>query len=212
MNSVLLVYYSFTGEAETVAGLAEAELAKAGFEVHLARIDFTDPQLRLRRPLSPAAVGRWTKAAESGEIYEISVEPAEALARRYSLVCLISNTWQHHPSVPVRSLLASGKLAAVLRDTPFAVYIVCRRSWQKNLEIVRREAEQAGGVYLASERFEHGGSNLGSLLRTVSYLMSGGKRTARLLGLRLPLPSYGLSPQALARIPVFTRSLCRHFA
>lgn len=207
MPSALLVYYSFTGEARRVVAGATDALRAAGYEISHARVDFEDPALRLQRPLSPATIKRWTGAAESGWIEPVMVEPADALARRHDLICLVSNTWQHHPCVPIRSALHRPDLRALLNGTPFAIYVVCRRSWERNLEIVRREAEACGGRFLGGERFEHTGSDFGSLVRTVSYLMTRGGRTARLLGLRLPLPEYGLSDAAVERVTAFTRSI-----
>jgi hypothetical protein len=208
MKQALVIYYSFTGEAQRVVDLAAGELATAGYEVVNARVDFADPSLRLRRPLVPASVKRWTAAAESGQRFPVVVDPPATLLRRYDLICLVSNTWQHHPCVPIRSLLAMAEMRAVLKDRRFAVYVVCRRSWQRNLDIVRREAEEYGGRFVGGERFDHSGSNLGSLIRTVSYLMSSGGKVARLLGIRLPLPEYGLSKAALERVPAFTRAVC----
>lgn len=207
MPSALLIYYSFTGEARRVVERATETLHAAGYQVGHGRIDFADPTLRLGRPLSPGTVKRWTEAAEKGRTEPVVIAPPDALADRYDLICLVSNTWQHHPCVPIRSVLQRPDLRALLKGTPFAVYVVCRRSWERNLDIVRREAEACGGRFIGGERFEHAGSDLGSLLRTVSYLMTTGGRVARLMGLRLPLPDYGLSDAAVERVTTFTRSI-----
>lgn len=207
MASVLFVYYSFTGEASRVVERAEAAARATGFEVFQARVDFEDEATRPRRPLSPASVKRWTKAAMAGHTEPVIVDPPEALTRRYDLVCLVSNTWQHHPCVPIRSVFRRPDLRRILNGTPFCVYVVCRRSWELNLDIVRREAEECGGHYVAGAHFQHDGSDIGSLIRTVSYLMTTGDRTARLLGWRLPLPEYGLPRAALDRVESFTRSI-----
>jgi hypothetical protein len=205
MKKALLIYYTFTGEAHRVVQLAAAELQQAGYDVATARVDFADPASRLKRPLSPADVKRWTRAAAAGVRLPVIVEPAQVLSGSYDLVCLVSNTWQHHPCVPIWSLLARPDMQAALNDTAFAVYVVCRRSSKKNLDLVRNAAEQCGGRFVGGERFEHYGSNLGSLIRTVSYLMSSGERIARLFGVRLPLPPYGLSDVARRRVTQFTR-------
>lgn len=205
MKKALLIYYTFTGEAHRVVELASGELAQAGYEVVTARVDFADTSLRLQRPLSGADVKRWTRAAASGERMPVVVQPQEALDARYDLICLVSNTWQHHPCVPIWSLLARPDMQTALQATAFAVYVVCRRSSKHNLALIRREAELYGGRFVGGERFEHHGSNLGSLIRTVTYLMSSGEKIARLFGLRLPLPPYGLSDLARQRVAQFTR-------
>ncbi|RAR57869.1 hypothetical protein C7401_11488 [Paraburkholderia unamae] len=205
MKKALLIYYTFTGEAQRVVELASGELALAGYEVATARVDFADPSLRLQRPLSPADVKRWTRAAAAGARLPVVVEPEQALGARYDLICLVSNTWQHHPCVPIWSLLARAEMRAALQATAFAVYVVCRRSSKRNLALIREEAEQHGGRFVGGERFEHHGSNVGSLIRTITYLMSSGERIARFVGLRLPLPPYGLSEVARQRVARFTR-------
>jgi hypothetical protein len=205
MKTALIVYYTFTGEAKRAVDIAATQLRAEGFNVRLARVDFADPALRLKRPESVAKVKHWVQAAESGKIYPVVVEPAEALRQNADIVCLFTNTWQHHPCVPIRSLLADPSWHKAIRGKPFAVYVVCRRSWTQNLDIVKRESEQLGGRFIGGEHFEHAGSNAGSMIRTISYIMGSGQRVARFLGVRLPLPEYGLSDAALKRIVSFTR-------
>lgn len=207
MPNALLVYYSFTGEAQRVVDTAAKTLQAAGYGVTLARVDFADPAQRLQRPLSPAMVKKLTEAAAAGQTENVAVEPGDAFVRRYDLICLVSNTWQHNPCVPIRSALQRPDLRRLLDGTPFAVYVVCRRSWQRNLDIVRSEAEACGGRFIGAGHFEHAGGDIASLIRTVSYLMTRGSKVARLFGARLPLPEYGLSSTALKRVGTFTESI-----
>ena len=207
MKRALLIYYTFTGEAKRAIDLASAELAASGFDVSTARVDFADEALRLKRPASPATIKRWCDAAESGQRFPVIVEPANALNGNYDLVCIFTNTWQHHPCVPIRSVLALPEMKTALSGKPFAVYVVCRRLWENNLKIVREEAEQSGGRYVGGEHFDHFGSNIGSLIRTVTYSMTSGGKVARFLGIRLPLPEYGLSDVAIKRVTSFTREV-----
>jgi len=207
MKKALLIYYTFTGETKRVIDLTNDELAAAGFEVTTARIDFADPELRLRRPASPGTIKRWCDAAESGERFPLAIEPASALSGQYDLICIFTSTWQHHPCVPIRSLLAMPEMKAVLNGKPFAVYVVCRRLWENNLDIVRREAEQCGGRFIGSEHFDHFGSNVGSLIRTITYAITSGDKVARLFGMRLPIPAYGISDTEIKKVATFTKTI-----
>lgn len=207
MPTALLVYYSFTGQALRVVDQAAGTLRQAGYEVSLARVDFALPDQRLQRPVSPARLKQLTSGAQNAVTEPVTVDPPDVLDRRYDLVCLVSNTWQHHPCVPVRSVLRDARLQAVLKDTAFAVYVVCRRSWENNLRIIREEAEACGGRYIGGDHFDHRGSNLGSLIRTISYIVTRGDRVARLFGLRLPLPEYGLATSTVERVSTFTRKI-----
>jgi hypothetical protein len=209
MKKALLIYYTFTGEARRAIDVAKADLTTAGFDVSLARVDFADPAKRLRRPVAPKDLKIWCDAAENGTPYPVVVEPASALSEQYDLVCIFTNTWQHHPCVPIRSLLNLPEIKPVLNGKPFAVYVICRRLWEKNLEIVRKQAEQHGGRFVAGEHFDHHGGNVGSLIRTITYALTSGDKVARLLGMRLPIPEYGLSDEAMKRVSSFTREVAR---
>jgi len=200
----LLIGYSFTGQADRAMGLAAATLESNGIDVRRCLVDFADPALRLRRPMRLRDVKHWTGAAQRGDTLPVTLSPDDALSQRYDFIGLFSNTWQNNPSVPIRSLLAMPAFHETLRDTPFAVYVICRRLWKVNARIVQAEAETAGGRCVGVECFRHQGGPIGSLIRNVSYLLSSGAATARFAGLRLPLPSYGLSNESLSRIAGFT--------
>lgn len=203
--NVLLTYYSLTGQASRAVEVATTVLQKAGHQVTCCRIDFADPQVRPRRPFSLRDVKHWTDAAAKGRVYPLEVAPSQALARSYDLVLIFSNTWNHHPSTPVRSLLAMEGMKSVLNGTPFAIYVICRRSWKKNAEIVRREAEAAGGRFLAVRHFQHHGGPIGSLLTTVSYMLSSRSESI------WPLPRFGLSDEAVSEVRSFTEEIVTRF-
>lgn len=201
----LILYYSLTGQAQKAAALAEDAARAAGWDVTSCRISMSDPADVLARPMNVAASKKWTQGAQKGMVVPLAYEPAGAVAQKYDLVLLFTNTWGDNPSVPVRSFLESAEAQALLADTPFAVYVVCRRLWQKNLSIVRGLAEAAGGQYLGGEPFMHPGGQIGSLIQTVTYLYRTDDGRKRFLG--FPLPRYGLSDEAVARVPAFTNEI-----
>ncbi|MGK2908218.1 MAG: hypothetical protein ACSLE1_00195 [Sphingobium sp.] len=201
----LILYYSMTGQAAKAASLAADAAQGAGWEAILCRMTMSDPSDVLARPMNIAASKKWTQGAQKGVIVPVAYDPPDAITRRYDAVLLFSNTWGDHPSVPVRSFLESPEAGAVLSDTPFGAFIICRRLWEKNLGIVRKLGEAAGGRFLGGEAFMHPGGQIGSLIQTITYLYrtDGGRR--RFAG--FPLPRYGLSDEALGRIASFTREL-----
>lgn len=203
---VLLVYYSFTDQARIGAELAAEELRARGDEAVLVRIDFADPAQRLRRPL-PFKGGQthWGNLAEQRVTVPVVSDDPQALQSRYDLVLLFSNTWKFHPSVPVQSFLATPEAALVLRDTPFAVIVICRGFWKKNLRIVRALAEKLGGRYVDGAGFGFAGGWLTSTVQSVRYVAGQGESERR-WGL-LPLPPFGLSPEAKQQLRAFVRNL-----
>lgn len=200
----LLVYYSFTDQARIAAELAASELRAQAIEPVLVRIDFADAAQRLQRPLPFKEQVRWGNLAEQRQTMSMVFDPPGALDARYELVLIFSNTWKFHPSVPVQSFLATPQAAAVLRDTPFAVIVVCRGFWKQNLRLVREAAEKLGGLYLAGAGFGFSGSWLSSTAQSILYVATTGA-SARRWGL-LALPPFGLSPKAQMKLRQFTQS------
>lgn len=201
----LILYYSMTGQAEKAAMLAAEAACGDGWAVTLCRMTMRDPADALTRPMTIAASKKWTQGAQKGMTVPLAYDPPDAIDRRYDAILLFSNTWGDHPSVPMRSFLESDAARPLLSDTPFGAYIVCRRLWERNLRIVQQLGEAAGGRFLGGEPFMHPGGQIGSLIQTITYLYrtDGGRK--RFAG--FPLPRYGLSDEAAARVAPFTREL-----
>lgn len=202
---VLLLYYSFTGQARRAVEAVQDECRSAGWLPVLCRVEFAAEEMRLRRPLSVGDIKRWTDAARRGEKLPVAYDPPQALQDRYDLVCIFSNTWQKSPSVPIRSFLESPDAARLLAGKPFAVYVVCRRLWENNLAVVRRLGEAAGGRFVDGVSLAHNGGPISSLIQTTTYMMGSGQGWKRFAG--VPLPSYGLSQASVEKIAPFTRGV-----
>jgi hypothetical protein len=201
----LILFYSLTGQAETAAGLASEAARGAGWDVTLCRISISDPVDALARPMNVASSKKWTQGAQKGLVVPITLNPHQSGGEQYDAVLLFSNTWGDHPSVPVRSFLEGPLGRALLAGKPVGIYIVCRRLWEKNLSIVKALVEAAGGRVLDGEPFMHPGGQVSSLIQTITYLYRTDSGRKRFLG--FPLPRYGLSDEALARVPAYTREL-----
>jgi len=201
----LILYYSMTGQAEKSAALAADAARENGWDATICRMRMSDPADVLARPMNIAASKKWTQGAQKGMTVPLAFDPPEAVTQRYDAVLLFSNTWGDHPSVPVRSFLESPDAKALLAGTPVGVYVVCRRLWEKNLAIVRGLIENAGGRFVGGEPFMHPGGQVGSLIQTITYLYRTDSGRKRFMG--FPLPRYGLSDEAIARVPGFTREL-----
>lgn len=201
----LLIYYSFTDQARIAAELAATELRAMSVESEIVRIDYADPAQRLVRPLPFAEQVRLGNLAEQRKTAPVVFDRPDLLNVRYDFVLLFSNTWKFHPSVPVQSFLASTEAANLLRGMPFAVVVVCRGFWRKNLRLVREAAESLGGLYLAGEGFGFAGGWLTSTVQSIRYVASSGAGDSR-WGL-LSLQPFGLSPASKQRLRTFVRAL-----
>ncbi|QQV77661.1 flavodoxin family protein [Sphingomonas aliaeris] len=200
----LLLYYSFTGEAKRAAEAAVSACRSLGVTPTLCAIDFAEPGEAPHRPFDIAAAKFWADAAQQGKTFAMRYDPPEAITGDYDLVFLFSNTWGGMPAVPVRSFMESDA-AAILDGRAFGVIAVCRRLWEKNTAEVRRLGEARGGRFVGQDGLIHFGSQIGSLIQTVTYLFRTDSGRRRLFG--IPLPRYGLSDASLARVPAIVRTM-----
>ncbi|MBX7451800.1 flavodoxin family protein [Mycolicibacterium sp. 3033] len=186
---VLFVYYSYTGQTAKVLDGAAEVFRQRGCEVHTAAIEFVDAKYAepfTRFPMRKVWPDMFSvlPAQNRGQTGEIRT-PNAVRDGNYDLVCLGSPTWWDTVSMPLRSFLTSAEAAPLLDGTPYAVFVVCRRKWRRNLEAVRELADKNGGRFADSIHFGYPGGELPSLLSLASYLGSGEYRD-RYLGLKLP--------------------------
>lgn len=186
---VLLLYYSYTGQTTKVLDAAEEVFRKRGHLVDRAPIEFTDPKYseKFRRfPMRNVWPDFFSvlPAQTRGVTGDIRT-PDEVRTGDYDLICIGSPTWWDTVSMPLRSFLKSHEARNLLDGKPFAVFVVCRRKWRKNLAGVRKLAEKKGGRFVDSIHFTYPGGELSSMLSLTSYLGSG-EYKERYLGVKLP--------------------------
>ncbi len=204
---VLLLYYSYTGQARRVLQVVGEVLREQGCDVHTAEIKFTDPRYAkrfsrfpMRRvwpdmlSVLPAQIRRAT-----GQI-EISDEARAD----YDFICIGSPTWWRTTSMPVRSFLKSDEGRKLLAGKPFAVFVVCRRYWRENLTTVRKLGQKHGGEYVGGVHFAYPGDQVRSMLSLTSFLSSGEYRD-RYLGVRIP--STNVQPDQLEQTREFAETI-----
>jgi len=205
---ILLLYYSYTGQSLKVLAAAGEVFRGRGYDVHMAPIAFTDrrysekfARFPMRRvwfdffSVLPAQTRRAT-----GEIRT----PDEVRNGHYDLICVGSPTWWRTTSMPMRSFLKSDEARTLFGDTPFAVFVVCRRYWRENLDATRALAEKQGGRYADEVHFTYPGTQIRSMLSLTSYLATSAYRD-RYLGVRIPPTN--ISPEQLQKTRLFANSL-----
>lgn len=205
---VLLLYYSYSGQALKVLEAAGDVFTERGCEVVKAGIEFTDPRYAERFSHFPMK-RVWPdmlsvlKAQQRGETGEIRI-PDAVHDGDYDLICIGSPTWWKAPSMPIRSFLQCDDARKLLAGKPFVVFTVCRQYWQENYAEVCRLAENCGGRYQDEIHFSYPGDSLRSMLALTSYLGSGRYRE-KYLGLRLPRTN--IAPEQLDRTRKFAAGL-----
>jgi menaquinone-dependent protoporphyrinogen IX oxidase len=205
---VLLLYYSYTGQARKVLEAAGEVFTQRGCEVSEAAIEFTDPQYAKRFSRFPMR-RVWPDmlsvlpAQKRGAVGQIRT-PDTVRDGDYDLICIGSPTWWQTVSMPMRSFLKSDEARNLLSGKPFAVFVVCREYWQENQEAVRELAEQQGGTYLDEVHFTYPGDPVRSMLSLTSYLGSGRYRE-KYLGMRIPKTN--VQPDQLEQAKAFATTL-----
>jgi hypothetical protein len=205
---VLLLYYSYVGQALKLLETVGEVLRERGCDVEQAEIEFTDARYRERFSTFPMRHGfldvlRMLPPQLRRATGEIRV-PDEARRRDYDLICLGSGTWWLTTCMPVRSFLESDDARSLLDGKSFAAFVACRRYWRNNLKTVRRLGTERGGVYVDGIHFAYPGGQVRSLLSLISYLGSGEYRD-RYLG--LSIPKTNLQPEQLEEARTFTNTL-----
>ena len=206
--SVLLLYYTYTGQALKVLEAAGEVFRERGCEVQKAEIEFTDRRFAERfsrfpmrhvlldfLSMLPAQIRR-----ASGEIRT----PEEVRNGDYDLICIGSSTWWLTMNMPMRSFLESAEAGKLLGGKPFAAFAVSRRYWRNNFKTVRKLGDKQGGQYVDGIHFEYPGGQIRSLASLVSYFGSGEYRD-RYMGLRIPPTN--VQPEQLERTRKFALAL-----
>ena len=210
---VLLLYYTFTGQALRVLEAAGEVFHERGWEVQKAEIKFTDRRFGERFSLFPMrhavfdllSVLPAQMRRATGEIQT----PDEVRNGNYDLICIGSSTWWLTMNMPMRTFLRSDEAGKLLAGTPFAAFGVCRRYWRNNFRLVRKLGERQGGRYMGGIHFEYLGGQIASGLSMISYLRSGVYR-GRYFG--VPIPATNVQPYQLEQTRDFARTLADRLA
>jgi menaquinone-dependent protoporphyrinogen IX oxidase len=205
---VLMLYYTYTGQSEKVLEAAAEVFRERGCQVHKAQIEFTDPRFSERFSRFPMrhvwrdmfSVLPAQTRKQTGQIRT----PDEVRRADYDLICIGSPTWWRAASMPIRSFLESDEASPLLSGKPFAVFVVCRRYWQENLDTVRELGVNKGGRYVDGIHFGYPGGQLRSMLSLTSFLGSGEYRD-HYLGVRIPTTN--VQPQQIDQARVFASEL-----
>ena len=201
---ILIVYYSFTGQAQRVAGLMASAVAQAGHQPVLCRVAFADPAEPLAAPVPFAVVGRWSGLTKQGAAaVPITLGTDLTAEAPFDAVFLLSNTWSTRPSAPIQSFLQQSA-SPVLKGLPVAIGIVCRGFWKQNLKMTRAMVEVAGGHVVATEIFTHAGSWLASTITNVLGMIRPPPVPPRFGPIKLP--PFGVSPASCAKVAGFVRA------
>ncbi len=183
MKKVLVIYYSQSGQLESIA----RNIAKPLLESDNINVAFHEIQLEKPFPFP------WNKEAffdafpESFLQIPTTLKPVlpEILNTRYDLILLHYQVWYLSPSIPINSFLKSPEAKVILNNTSVITINGSRNMWvmaQEKIKVLLKEnkAILKGNIALVDRV-----GNLISVITIVQWMFSGVKK--RYLGI-FPLP------------------------
>jgi hypothetical protein len=183
MKNVLIVYYSQSGQLESIA----RNIAKPFLNSDEVKLTFHEIQLEKPFPFP------WNKDSFFDAFPESFLQipttlkpiPEEILNTKFDLVLFHYQVWYLSPSIPINSFLKSEDGKKILNNTPVITISGSRNMWimaQEKIKVLLKEANAnlVGNVALVDRV-----GNLISVITIVEWMFSGVKK--KYLGI-FPLP------------------------
>jgi len=203
MKNVLVIYYSQSGQLESIA----RNIAKPLLDSDEINVTFHEVELEKPFPFP------WNKEAFFDAFPESFLQiptalkpvPAVILNQKYDLILLNYQVWYLSPSIPVNSFLKSPEAKILLNDTPVITISGSRNMWvmaQEKIKVLLKEnnAKLKGNIALVDRV-----GNLVSVITIVEWMFSGVKK--KYLGI-FPLP--GVSEKDINESTKFGEVILSH--
>lgn len=183
MKNVLVIYYSQSGQLETIA----RNIAKPF--LNSEEINVTFHEIKLEKPFPFP----WDKASFFDAFPESFLQiptalkpvPEEILNTKFDLVLFHYQVWYLSPSIPVNSFLKSEEAKKILNGTPVITISGSRNMWIMAQEKIKVLLQEANATLVGNIALVDRVGNLISVVTIVEWMFSGVKK--KYLGI-FPLP------------------------
>ncbi|MES2748220.1 MAG: dialkylresorcinol condensing enzyme DarA [Bacteroidota bacterium] len=183
MKSVLVIYYSQSGQLESIA----RNIAKPLLNSDEIKVTFHEIQLEKPFPFP------WDKDSFFDAFPESFLQiptdlkpiPTEILTAKYDLILLHYQVWYLTPSIPINSFLKSAEAKILLNNTPVVTINGSRNMWVMAQEKVKTLLLQNNSNLVGNIALVDRAPNLISVVTIVEWMFSGVKK--KYLGI-FPLP------------------------
>ncbi len=183
MKNILVIYYSQSGQLESIA----RNIAKPLLNSDEVNVVFHEIQLEKPFPFP------WNKDAFFDAFPESFLQiptalkpvPTEILNTKFDLILLHYQVWYLSPSIPINSFLKSSEAKTLFNNTPVVTISGSRNMWvmaQEKIKVLLKSnnAQLKGNIALVDRV-----GNLISVITIVEWMFSGVKK--KYLGI-FPLP------------------------
>lgn len=183
MKNVLVIYYSQSGQLESIA----RNIAKPLLNSDEINVSFHEIQLENPFPFP------WKNEAFFGAFPESFLQipsklkpvSAEILDKKYDLILLNYQVWYLSPSIPINSFLKSPEAKIILNNTPVVTISGSRNMWIMAHEKIKVLLKQSNAQLKGNIALVDRVGNLISVITIVEWMFSGVKK--KYLGI-FPLP------------------------
>jgi len=204
MKNVLVIYYSQSGQLESIA----KNITKPFLNSDEINVTFYEIQLEKPFPFPWDKTSFFDAFPESFLQIprELKPVPEEILNTKFDLVLFHYQVWYLSPSIPINSFLKSDSAKKILNNTPVITISGSRNMWimaQEKIKVLLKEAkaELVGNVALVDRV-----GNLISVITIVEWMFSGVKK--KHLGI-FPLP--GVSDKDIQESDKFGEAMLSAF-
>jgi hypothetical protein len=204
MKNVLVIYYSQSGQLESIA----RNIAKPFLNSEDIKVTFHEIQLEKPFPFPWNKTTFFDAFPESFLQIPTALKPIseEILNTKFDLVLLHYQVWYLSPSIPMNSFLKSVEAKTILNNTPVITINGSRNMWimaQEKVKVLLHDvnAKLVGNVALVDRV-----GNLISVITIVNWMFSGVKK--RYLGF-FPLP--GVSEKDIQEADKFGEVILSEF-
>lgn len=183
MKSVLVIYYSQSGQLEDIA----RNIAKPLLNSNEIEVAFHEILLENPFPFP------WNKEAFFDAFPESFLQiptklkpiPQEIAAKKYDLILLNYQVWYLTPSIPINSFLKSDEAKSIFSNTPVVTINGSRNMWIMAQEKIKALLKQNNAHLVGNIALVDRAPNLISVITIVDWMFSGIKK--KYLGI-FPLP------------------------
>ncbi|AWK03731.1 dialkylrecorsinol condensing enzyme DarA [Flavobacterium crocinum] len=183
MKNVLVIYYSQSGQLETIA----KQIAKPFLKDENIKVTFHEIQLEKPFPFP------WNKESFFDAFPESFLQiptalkpvPEEILNTKFDLILFHYQVWYLSPSIPINSFLKSDDAKKLLNNTPVITISGSRNMWIMAQEKIKTLLKEANAKLVGNVALVDRVGNLISVITIVEWMFSGVKK--KYLGI-FPLP------------------------
>ena len=183
MKNVLVVYYSQTGQLESIARNIAKPLLESG------EINVVFHEIQLEKPFPFP----WNNEAFFDAFPESFLQiptalkpiPTEILNTKFDLILLNYQVWYLSPSIPINSFLKSSDAKTLLNNTPVITISGSRNMWIMAQEKIKKLVKQNNAQLKGNIALVDRAGNLISVVTIFDWMFTGIKR--KYLGI-FPIP------------------------